>query len=76
MTYRPGGFGVQSALRGWWRRLTALWRNDEIDRGLNDEISFHIEQQTAKNIRQGMAADEARRAADLWVRLRRAWRGA
>ena len=65
MTYRPGGFGVQSALRGWWRRLTALWRNDEIDRGLNDEISFHIEQQTAKNIRQGMAADEARRAALL-----------
>ena len=30
---------------------------------LNDEIEFHIEQQTAKNIRAGMRPDEARRAA-------------
>jgi len=33
------------------------------DDRLNDEIQFHIEQQTAKNIRAGMAPDEARRAA-------------
>jgi predicted permease len=53
VTYRPG----------WWRRLTRLWRASEIDRGLDDEIAFHIEQQTAKNIRVGMTADQARRAA-------------
>ncbi|MEO5821650.1 MAG: ABC transporter permease [Vicinamibacteraceae bacterium] len=33
------------------------------DRRLAEEIAFHIEQQTAKNIRAGMAPAEARRAA-------------
>lgn len=35
------------------------------DDRLDDEIQFHIEQQTAKNIRAGMSPDEARRAALL-----------
>jgi putative ABC transport system permease protein len=35
------------------------------DRRLDDEIQFHIEQQTAKNIRAGMSAEDARRAALL-----------
>ena len=48
MTYRPG----------WWRRMTSLWRQDELDRGLDDELAFHIEQQTAKNIGLGMPPDE------------------
>jgi putative ABC transport system permease protein len=30
---------------------------------LNEEIAFHLEQQTARNIRKGMSPDEARRAA-------------
>lgn len=33
------------------------------DHRLDDEIQFHIEQQTAKNIRAGMRPDDARRAA-------------
>jgi len=33
------------------------------DHRLDDEIQFHIEQQTAKNVRAGMSPDEARRAA-------------
>jgi predicted permease len=33
------------------------------DRRLSQEIRFHIEQQTARNIRDGMAPEEARRAA-------------
>ncbi|MGE5833932.1 MAG: ADOP family duplicated permease [Acidobacteriota bacterium] len=53
MAYRPG----------WWRRLAGLWRQNELDRGLDDEVAFHIEQQTAKNIELGMPPDEARRAA-------------
>ncbi len=53
MAFRPG----------WWRRLTGLWRENEINRGLEDEFAFHIEQQTAKNLRQGMSPGEARRAA-------------
>jgi predicted permease len=50
-------------VRSWWRRLTGLWREDEINRGLDDEIAFHLEQQAAKNRRAGMPPDEARRAA-------------
>jgi hypothetical protein len=37
-------------------------RNDD---RLTDEIQFHIEQQTAKNIRAGMTPEEARRNALL-----------
>ena len=33
------------------------------DHRLDDEIQFHIEQQTAKNIRAGMSPNDARRAA-------------
>ena len=33
------------------------------DRRLSDEIAFHIEQQTAKNVRAGMPPEEARRDA-------------
>ena len=35
------------------------------DERLSDEFAFHIDQQTAKNIRSGMPPDEARRAALL-----------
>lgn len=48
-----------------FRRLATLFRRSEIEGGLNDEIRFHIEQQTAKNIRSGMTPEEARRAALL-----------
>jgi hypothetical protein len=50
---------------GWWRRLIALWRRDAFEEGLTDEIQFHIDQQTAKNIRLGMTPAEARRRARL-----------
>ena len=32
------------------KRLIALIRGDELDRGLNAEMRFHIEMETAKNI--------------------------
>ncbi len=50
-------------LSEWRRRLASLWRREDLDRGLDDEIRFHIDQQTEKNIRSGMPAGEARRAA-------------
>jgi putative ABC transport system permease protein len=46
-----------------WKRLIALLKHDELDRGLNSEVRFHIEMETEKNIRHGMSPDEARRAA-------------
>ena len=46
-----------------WKRLLALLRHGELDRGLNAEVRFHIEMETEKNIRLGMRPDDARRAA-------------
>jgi predicted permease len=46
-----------------WRRVRSLRRRNELETGLDDEIRFHIDRQTEKNLRAGMAADEARRQA-------------
>ena len=47
-------------MRELWRRL---WHGRQLERGLDEEIRFHIDQQTEKNLRAGMSADEARRQA-------------
>jgi putative ABC transport system permease protein len=49
---------------GWWR-LRSLTRVDRLERGLDEEIRFHLERQMDKNLRAGMAPDEARRQAHL-----------
>ena len=46
-----------------WRRFRSLLRRSELERGLNDEIRFHIEQQIEKNLRAGMTPGEAQRQA-------------
>ena len=48
-----------------WRRMVALTRLGALERGLDEEIRFHLDQQTEKNRRAGMPADEARRQALL-----------
>ena len=50
-------------MREGWRRLRSLTRTDGIEHGLDEEILFHIEQQTDKNLRAGLPPDEARRQA-------------
>jgi putative ABC transport system permease protein len=45
------------------RRVASLFRRSRIEHGLDEEIRFHIEQQTEKNIRAGMTPEDARRAA-------------
>src|SRR5262245_26854959 len=52
-------------IRDGWQRLRSLLRADALERGLDDEIRFHIERQTDKNLRAGMTPDEARRQAYL-----------
>jgi hypothetical protein len=47
------------------RRLGTLFRRSRVENGLDQEIRFHLEQQTAKNIRAGMSPAQARRAALL-----------
>ena len=46
-----------------WRRLWSIVTRREVEAGLSEEIRFHIEQQTAKNIRRGMDPAEAQRKA-------------
>ncbi|HEX6315808.1 MAG TPA: ABC transporter permease, partial [Gemmatimonadaceae bacterium] len=44
-------------------RLRALFRRDAMERELDQELQFHIEQETAKHLRAGLPPDEARRRA-------------
>ena len=49
-------------MRGWqWMR--SILRRRRLEGGLDEEMRFHIEQQTEKNLRAGMAPEEARRQA-------------
>ena len=52
-----------SRLKGLWARLRALLHDRKTDDDLRDEIGFHIDQETAKNVRLGMSPAEARRVA-------------
>jgi putative ABC transport system permease protein len=52
-----------SAIKGFAARAKAMLFRRATEQSLNDEIEFHIEQETAKNIRLGMTPDEARRQA-------------
>jgi putative ABC transport system permease protein len=49
-------------LRGRYR---ALFRRGEVEARLSEEIQFHLEMETEKNLRAGMSPHEARRAARL-----------
>ena len=44
-------------------RLRSLFRRDRAERELDDEIRFHLDQQIAESISNGLAPDEARCAA-------------
>ena len=46
-----------------WRLVQSLRRREDLEVGLDDEIRFHIQQQTEKNVRAGMLPQEARRQA-------------
>src|SRR5262252_1565033 len=46
-----------------WMHLRALLRKSEMERELDDELRYHIEEQTEQNIRLGMNPEEARREA-------------
>ena len=45
------------------RRMASLQRRTEIERGLDEEIQFHIHGQTEKNLKAGMTPEDARRHA-------------
>ena len=43
-----------------WKRLIALLRGEQLDRGLHAEVQFHIEMETEKNIKLGLSPADAR----------------
>ncbi len=43
--------------------LRALLRRTQVERELDEELRYHIEQQTEQNVRLGMNPEEARHAA-------------
>jgi putative ABC transport system permease protein len=47
-------------LRMRWR---ALFRKEQLERELEDELSFHLEREAAQNLRDGMNPDDARYSA-------------
>ena len=44
-------------------RLRSLFRRNVVEQELDEELQYHIEQQTAENVRQGMTPRDARAAA-------------
>src|SRR5215472_18922652 len=51
----------------WARRIQlrarSLFRKDEVDAELSEELQFHLEREAAKNEAAGMSKEEARRVA-------------
>ncbi|HEY6659635.1 MAG TPA: ABC transporter permease, partial [Pyrinomonadaceae bacterium] len=45
------------------QRLRALFRKAELEQELDEELRFHLEQETEKNLARGMSMEEARWAA-------------
>lgn len=54
-----------SFLRVLWFRLYALVTGRRIAREIDREMAFHVEMETANNIRAGLSPDEARRVANV-----------
>ncbi|MBC8087655.1 MAG: ABC transporter permease, partial [Phycisphaerae bacterium] len=52
-------------LRRWQKRIRALVDTGAVDQELNEEIAYHLELETKKNISLGMIPDEARRQARI-----------
>src|SRR5688500_5891480 len=52
-----------SRLTGWLYTARTLLRRNQADREMDEEMRFHLEQETRKNEREGMDPAEARRRA-------------
>jgi putative ABC transport system permease protein len=50
-------------IRETFHRLRTTWRRRQIDERLDDELSFHVEQATARYLEAGLPPDEARHRA-------------
>ena len=53
------------AVRSFFHRLRSLFRREQLERDLSDEIAAHLAMHIDDNVRSGMSPEEARRAALL-----------
>ena len=51
------------SLRAWFLRLRGIFHKEQLDRDLRAELASHLEMHIEENLRAGMNAEEARRAA-------------
>src|SRR5205814_9587582 len=51
------------AMSSFWRRLFSFGKRDRLERDLEAEMRFHVDMKTTENMADGMAPEEARRAA-------------
>jgi len=51
----------------WWQKIRrgfrALFRKEQLDREMDEEMRFHLEMRTRQNVQAGMEPEEARYAA-------------
>src|SRR5687767_10931405 len=52
-------------MKRWQKRMRALTSTNAVDRELDEELAFHLEMATKKNLSAGMTPDEAKREAKL-----------
>lgn len=57
-------------VKGLWKQLRALVDKTALERELDEELAYHIDRETEKNVAEGMAPAEARRRAELEFRGR------
>jgi macrolide transport system ATP-binding/permease protein len=50
-------------IRVFMRRLSGLFRTGSLERDMDEEFDFHLQNEVARNLRAGMSADEALAAA-------------
>ncbi|HVF91226.1 MAG TPA: permease prefix domain 1-containing protein, partial [Blastocatellia bacterium] len=50
-------------LNGLWMRVRALFRKDEMESDMDEELRFHLEKDIEQNRAAGMSKEEARMAA-------------
>src|SRR5690242_14554696 len=46
-------------------RLRSLWNREQVERDLEDELRFYLEEKTADGIARGLTPEQARREARL-----------
>lgn len=52
-----------TGVRVLWRRLAGVLRSGRLEREMDEELRFHLEMETAAQVRQGMTPEDAHRAA-------------